>query len=105
MRLFLFFISELLLLGLVSRSAKLELYGKPPWLLLMINAVHIGLQSTWLFATPAALAASANCSVNRVLPEFKRVIFKWPVVGEEGANFIAFAKGGRGILALHYMSL
>ena len=45
----------------------------------MINAIHTGLQSTWLFATPAALAASANCAVNRVLTEFKRAIFIWLV--------------------------
>ena len=69
----------------------------------MINAIHIGLQSTWLFTTPAALAASASCSVNGVPAEFKRAICTCPVVGEEGAN-IAFAKGERGILALHYMS-
>lgn len=56
-----------------------------------------------MFATPAALAAPANCSVKNT-DWIQRAIFTWPVVGEEGANCIASAKGGRGILALHYIS-
>lgn len=54
-----------------------------------------------MFATPAAQPASAKCLGNRVQLGFKRAIFTWPVVWEEGANFIVFAKGGRGILVLH----
>lgn len=84
-------------------SEKSELYSKPLWLLQVINAVLMGVQRTWVFATPAALPAPANCSVKST-DWIQRAIFTWLVVGEEGANWIASAMRGRGILVLYYIS-